>query len=153
MQFDRGYISPYMATDADKMEALRIKCEDYYAQRTAYEWGSTYVADKVPIYLDPKSRDKLRECLTSVECNKQIQSLLKPEGLFAEPVIANEAALLMSVLVEHGGKNKVLKLKAKLDNFTYSVAAISTVNILLGNFSLSVNFETSINELEEVGGR
>lgn len=105
--------------DADKMEALRVKCEDYYAQRTAYEWGSKYVADKVPIYLDPKSRDKLRECLTSVECNKQIQSLLKPEGLFAEPVIANEAALLMSVLVEHGGKNKVLKLKAKLDNFTY----------------------------------
>ena len=41
--------------DADKMEALRIKCEDYYAQRTAYEWGSKYVADKVPIYLDPKS--------------------------------------------------------------------------------------------------
>ena len=31
--------------DADKMEALRVKCEDYYAQRTAYEWGSKYVAD------------------------------------------------------------------------------------------------------------
>lgn len=113
-----GYYKGKM--DSDKMDALRIKCENYYAQRTAYEWGSNYVAGKTPIYLDAKSRDKLRECIISVECNPQIQALLNPDYLLEEPISKNESVLLIDVLVEHNGLSKVLKLKAKLDNFTYS---------------------------------
>lgn len=104
--------------DADKADALRIKCEDYYAERLAYEWGSHNDPTKVPIYLDAKSRDKLRECITSVECNNQIQALLNPDYLLEKPISKNESVLLMDVLVEHEGKSKVLHLKAKLDNFT-----------------------------------
>lgn len=113
-----GYYKGKM--DSDKMDALRIKCENYYAQRTAYEWGSNYVANKTPIYLDAKSRDRLRECITSVECNPQIQALLNPDYLLEKPISKNESVLLIDVLVEHNGLSKVLKLKAKLDNFTYS---------------------------------
>jgi hypothetical protein len=113
-----GYYKGKM--DDDKADALRIKCEDYYAERLAYEWGSNYDSTKVPIYLDAKSRDKLQECIASVASNAQIQSLLKPDYLLEEPISKNESVLLMDVLVEHDGKSKVLKLKAKLDNFTYS---------------------------------
>ena len=60
--------------DADKMETLRIKCEDYYAQRRAYEWGSKYVDDKVPIYLDPKSRERVLQCVEALKRNKSIQN-------------------------------------------------------------------------------
>lgn len=113
-----GYYKGKM--DADKAEALRIKCENYYAERRAAEWGSYEGCDKTPIYLDAKSRDKLQECLISVAGNNQIQKLLQPDYLLEKPISMNESVLLMDVLVEHGGKSKILKLKAKLDNFTFN---------------------------------
>lgn len=129
--------------DEDKMDALRIKCENYYAQRTAYEWGSKYVADKVPIYLDAKSRDKLRECIVSVECNPQIQSLLNPDYLLEKPISKNESVLLIDVLVEHNGLSKVLKLKAKLDNFTYSP---ESNELVLNDLKTSGHYLTKFHE-------
>ena len=105
--------------DADKTDALRIKCENYYAQRIAYEWGSNFIEDKNPIYLDTKSRDKLKLCLESVEQNEEIQKLLHPAYIINEPISLNEQTVLLDVeLVFPDGKTLILKLKAKLDNFT-----------------------------------
>ena len=38
--------------------------------------------------------------------------------MFEEPISMNEAALFMDVKAEHEGKETILKLKGKLDNFT-----------------------------------
>jgi hypothetical protein len=74
---------------------------------------------KTAVYLDPKSRDKLKGCLSALEKNKEIQKLLHPEGMSEEPIIGNETAILMDVLVEApGNKPFILKLKSKLDNYS-----------------------------------
>ena len=112
-----GYYKDKM--DSAKMETLRIKCENYYAQRTAYEWGSSFDESKVPIYLDSKSREKLKACLESVRKNSKIQSLLNPSYIMTPPMSLNEQAVFIDVEVnipEH--EPFILKLKAKLDNYT-----------------------------------
>ena len=44
MQFDRGYISPYMATDADKMEAVLSNPYVFITDRKI-----TMIADIMPV--------------------------------------------------------------------------------------------------------
>lgn len=104
----------------DKMDDKKIvnvfeTCTPYWEDRQEYEKNRT---DKVPIYLDEKSREKLQLCLTSVESNQKIQSLLHPTGVLEQPISLNEATLLMDVEAEVDGKIVILHLKAKLDNFT-----------------------------------
>ena len=65
-----------------------------------------------------KSREKLAQCLTSVEQCKAIQNLLHPEGFLTEPIILNEAALFIDIKASYKDKETVLKIKGKLDNFT-----------------------------------
>lgn len=133
--------------DADKMEALRIKCENYYAQRTAYEWGSNCKDGKVPIYLDPKSRERVTNCVRALDKNKRIQKLLHPEGIMEKPISENEQAILLDVQVEMPGvKPFILKLKAKLDNYTIDketntivVNDVKTIGKILSYFE--ENFE------------
>lgn len=98
--------------DSVKIQNVLDKCIEYWADRLKTETAKT------PIFLDPKSREKLVLCLNSVESNKEIQSLLNPEGVFEKPISLNEAALFMDVVAEYEGKEVLLKLKAKLDNFT-----------------------------------
>lgn len=102
----------------ERMEALRIKCENYYAQRLAYEWGSKFDKDRIPVYLDPKSRERLNACLNSVKNNTDIQKLLHPEYIMTEPKSLNEVCVLLDMEAEVEGEIVPLKLKAKLDNFT-----------------------------------
>lgn len=103
--------------DTVKIESVRDKCTNYWWDRR--DWEADH-HDKIGsfIYLDPKSREKLQLCLASVEANKEVQDLLHPKGVFEEPVSMNEAALFMDVKAEHEGKEVILKLKGKLDNFT-----------------------------------
>lgn len=131
----------------DKMEALRIKCENYYAQRTAYEWGSKHKTGKAPIYLDPKSRERVISCVRALGKNKRIQKLLHPEGIMEKPISENEQAILLDVQVEIPGvKPFILKLKAKLDNYTIDketntiiVNDVKTIGKILSYFE--ENFE------------
>lgn len=106
-----------------KMDTVKItnvidKCLGYWQSRSIWEKN---ISNVQPIFLDPKSREKLHLCLNSVYNNKEIQSLLHPEGIFSDPISMNEAALFMSVRAESGTKETILKLKAKLDNFTIDV--------------------------------
>lgn len=100
--------------DSIKIENVKDKCINYWWDRRDWETEHNNSA----IYLDPKSREKLQLCLASVEANKEVQDLLHPKGVFEEPISMNEAALFMDVKAEHEGKETILKLKGKLDNFT-----------------------------------
>lgn len=103
--------------DSIKIENVKDKCINYWWDRR--DWESEHNNSEIePIYLDPKSREKLQLCLASVEANKEVQDLLHPKGVFEEPISMNEAALFMDVKAEHEGKETILKLKGKLDNFT-----------------------------------
>lgn len=58
--------------DEAKIENVRDKCINYWWDRR--DWESEHTnSDKEPIYLDPKSREKLQLCLASVEANKEVQ--------------------------------------------------------------------------------
>lgn len=106
--------------DSIKIENVKDKCINYWWDRR--DWESEYNNSEIePIYLDPKSREKLQLCLASVEANKEVQDLLHPKGVFEEPISMNEAALFMDVKAEHEGKETILKLKGKLDNFTIDI--------------------------------
>lgn len=103
--------------DSIKIENVKDKCINYWWDRRDWETEHNNSGTE-PIYLDPKSREKLQLCLASVEANKEVQDLLYPKGVFEEPISMNEAALFMDVKAEHEGKETILKLKGKLDNFT-----------------------------------
>lgn len=103
--------------DSIKIENVKDKCINYWLDRRDWEAEHNNSGTE-PIYLDPKSREKLQLCLASVEANKEVQDLLHPKGVFEEPISMNEAALFMDVKAEHEGKETILKLKGKLDNFT-----------------------------------
>ena len=106
--------------DSIKIENVKDKCINYWWDRRDWETEHNNSGTE-PIYLDPKSREKLQLCLASVEANKEVQDLLHPKGVFEEPISMNEAALFMDVKAEHEGKETILKLKGKLDNFTIDI--------------------------------
>lgn len=80
-----------------------------------------------PIFLNDKDNLKLNECLISVKKNKSIQKLLYPTGIITEPIVVNEGTILMDVKVTVDGHEVILKLKAKLDNFTIDFDSNSLV--------------------------
>lgn len=103
----------------ERIETLRIKCDDYFVQRKTYEYGDSFDKARTPIYLDAKSRERLQACLDSARRNTEIQSLLNPSYIMIPPMSLNEQAVLIDVEVsvpEH--EPFILKLKAKLDNYT-----------------------------------
>lgn len=97
------------------IQNLREKCTPYWKARKKYKESS----DKTTIYLDNKNLDTVVNCVQALTSNKDVQSLLHPEGLLEEPLSINENAILMDVLVNcPNGKEVTLHLKSKLDNFT-----------------------------------
>lgn len=102
--------------NSEKIQNVVDKCTPYWKGKLA-----TCIEDKTPIFLDAKSREKLQLCMESIKSNREIQKLLHPEGFMETPISMNEAALFMNVRAEYDGKELILKLKAKLDNFTYDI--------------------------------
>lgn len=102
--------------DKIKIQNVLDKCEEYWESKE--KWHKNYSGDKEPIFLDSKSREKLKLCLASVNSNQEIQDLLHPKGVLEDPISMNEAALFVQVKAEYNGKETILKLKGKLDNFT-----------------------------------
>lgn len=101
----------------DKIDALLLKCQPYWEQRKEYESKSKL--QTTPIYLDPKGRDKVQQCVHAVNRNNFIQKLLHPEGLVTDPISENEQAILLDIQVEVPDFDPfILKLKSKLDNYT-----------------------------------
>lgn len=130
--------------DNDKIYALLDKCRDYWKTRKEYESNNL---ETTPIYLDPKSRERVKNCVRALDKNKRIQKLLHPEGIMDKPISENEQAILMDVQVEvPGHKPFILKLKAKLDNYTIDketntivVNDVKTIGKILSYFE--ENFE------------
>lgn len=124
-----------------KIGDVRDKCINYWQDRQ--DWESKHAnLDREPIYLDPKSRERLQLCLSSVKANKEVQNLLHPKGVFKEPISMNEAALFIDVKAKHRDKEVILKLKGKLDNFTIDTESgevilndLKTTGHWLTNFS------------------
>lgn len=99
----------------EKIDNVINSCVDYWSMRVIHD-----NREKDQIYLDSKSREKCKACVKSIAKNKDIQSLLHPEGIFEDPISLNEAALFINFKATdtETGKSVILKFKAKLDNFT-----------------------------------
>lgn len=110
-----GYYKGSMTQN--RINELRAKCEDYWDTRL--KWEKQYDGDLTPIFLDPKSRERVNACINALKENQKIQSLLHPSGLVKDPISENELAILLDVQIEcENSKPFILRLKAKLDNFT-----------------------------------
>lgn len=96
------------------LENIFKKGLKYYLFRKKFR----YTTGIEPIFLNPADYGKLTDCLASVEKNRNIQKLLHPVSIFTPPMVVNEGTLLMDVKVTVDDQEVILKLKAKLDNFT-----------------------------------
>lgn len=129
----------------DKMSDTKIskvltECADYWKNRALFE--STNNDTRSPIFCDPKNHTKLEACIEALNKNKEIQSLLNPEGLVETPISGNEIAFLINILVEAPEhKPFILKIKSKLDNYSIDKESnIITVNDLKTTGDLVTNF-------------
>lgn len=117
-----------------RLSNLRSTCNNYWRNRALFE--HSYNDTKIPMYASPKSKEKAKACLESLDENSQIQELLHPTALLEEPIIGNEKTILVDLKVEMPDKEPfILKLKSKLDNF-------------------SINFDTetiTVNDLKTTG--
>lgn len=111
-----GYYKGSM--NKDRIFNLRTSCINYWKSRADYE-RNRVKAEGDPIYLDPKSRERVTECVTALLENQKIYDLLNPKGLLEQPISENEQAILLDVEVRIPGCDSfILRLKAKLDNYT-----------------------------------
>lgn len=113
--------------DDDKIDKVLRAGFPYWEARKQFEEFNT---DKIPIYLDPKNRERALECLKALNNNNAIQKLLHPEGFLSTPISENEQAILLDLEVQVDNSEPfILKLKAKLDNYTIDFEEnIITVN-------------------------
>ncbi len=78
------------------------------------------------IYLDPKGKEKVKQCVSALGKNQSIQNLLHPKGLIQDPISENEQAILLDVQVEiENSEPFVLRIKSKLDNYTIDLESNS----------------------------
>lgn len=123
--------------DSTKVTHVLTECEAYWQGRRDYE---SFSHDKTTLYLNYKQFSKFESCIKSLQQNKEIQSLLHPEGVIEKPISVNEGTLLMDVSVNG---EVPLKLKAKLDNFTIDLETQTvTLNDLKTSGHLFVDFGT-----------
>lgn len=106
------------------------KCSNYWRKRHDFEQSLSI--NKIPIYLDEKSRERLYGCMKSLNENPEIQDLLYPKDILGNAVsdTYNEYTFLINIDCEfEDGKIIELPLKGKLDNFTV-VDDVITLNDL-----------------------
>lgn len=102
-----------------RINKLLEQCKHYWQDRLSFEQNNN--SDKIQIYLDEKSRERLKSCLKAINENDKIQKLLNPTGLIEDPINGYEKAILLDVEVSFDDKNIkpfILRLKSKLDNYT-----------------------------------
>ena len=133
-----GYYKDKM-TDK-KIQDVFNKCKQYWDDRLLWE---SKPMDKTPIYLDLKSREKLAQCITNIENSNEIQSLLHTVGIIDTPISMNEAALFIDVKAEYEGRECILKLKGKLDNFTVD---LETNTVVLNDLKTTGHYLTHFDE-------
>lgn len=101
----------------DRANDVISECSNYWTKRKEKELGITQ--DREIIYLDNKSLEIVKSCVSALNSNKQVQNLLHPKGLLQDPISENEQAILLDVKAEcPNGSEFILHLKSKLDNYT-----------------------------------
>ena len=130
--------------NSDKAKALISKCEEYWKSRCEFE--KTYSGNKEPIFLSEKLRNNVLSCIKAINKNKKILQLLNPDGTVQDPVIKNENAILMDVLVKTPDDSFILKLKSKLDNFsidfdtnTITINDLKTTGRIISEFDSAID--------------
>lgn len=101
----------------NQLQNVYDKCSDYWLEKR--DFLDSYTGDKEVIFLDPKSREIVKNCVSALNSNTKIQKLLHPEGLIENPISECEQAILLDIKVEvDNHKPFAIRLKAKLDNYT-----------------------------------
>ena len=113
-----------------KLEDLKFRCYNYWRNRSLFEHD--YKDDKYILYSDPKNRERITECITSLNKDKNIQDLLHPSGLITDPTIGFEKTILLDILIEIPNEEPfILKFKSKLDHYSIDLESNTiTVNDL-----------------------
>lgn len=104
--------------DDKKCQFVYDNCLPYWSKlKDLYD---SKAITKEPILLDNNTKNKYDACVTSVKNNKEIVSLLEPEGFFDDVVVGNEVAFFIVFLAvdTETGQSVEIPFKAKLDNFT-----------------------------------
>ena len=131
-----------------RIDKLLEQCEPYWQNRLNFEQNNK--SDKIQIYLDEKSRERLKCCLNSIEKDDKIQSLLNPSGLVTDPINGYEKAILLDVEVTFDDKNIkpfILRLKSKLDNYTIDTENNTIlVNDLKTHGSILSEFDNAVDK-------
>ena len=101
----------------DRANDVISECSNYWTKRKERELDITQ--DREIIYLDNKSLEIVKSCVSALNSNKQVQNLLHPKGLLQDPISENEQAILLDVKAECPNRSEfILHLKSKLDNYT-----------------------------------
>ena len=104
--------------DDKKCQFVYDNCLPYWSKlKDLYD---SKAITKEPILLDNNTKSKYDACVTSVKNNKEIVSLLEPEGFFDDVIVGNEVAFFIVFLAVNTetGQSVEIPFKAKLDNFT-----------------------------------
>lgn len=93
-----------------RLKTAMQKSINFYLQRMKFKEDLV----KVPLFLSESMYVKYENCMTNIAEDKSFIKTLYPEGLIENPEIYNEYAILAEVKLN----GKIIKVKAKLDNFT-----------------------------------
>lgn len=135
-----GYYKDKLTTN--RLNEFRQKSETYWKNRYLFE-DNLPESEKIRIYTDEKSVDLLKNCISKINEDVNIQNLLHPEGLTEDIYSANEKTILLDIQAEIPDyEPEVYHLKAKLDNFTVDKENnIITVNDLKSTSKLANEFD------------
>lgn len=110
----------------DLTKNVIAQCTPYWESRQQMELQLN--DNKEKIFLDPKGRETVISCVSSLQSNKQIMDLLHPKGIVEDPKSENEQAILLDVRADLPNKKSIiLHLKSKLDNYTIDTESNSIV--------------------------
>lgn len=73
---------------------------------------------KKVLYLPAPMKEKVQLCVDSIRKDSKLLEKLYPKGIFEDALFFNEYALFCDIKVKIDEEEIILKLKAKLDNFT-----------------------------------
>lgn len=111
IEYFKGKMTP------DRIAEVRSKCSTYWATR--YKQELDLNTTKEVRYLDYPMLEKAKSCIEALKSNKQVMDLLHPKGIVEDPISECEQAILLDVKATMpNGKEVILHLKAKLDNYT-----------------------------------
>lgn len=113
---DANYYAGKLTTK--RLETALIACEPYWEERKLYEQTLAEELHEKQIYLSDSMFEKYSQCILGIKNNSSIQETLYPQGLISQAEVYNEYAILCEVELTYKGESSILKLKAKLDNFT-----------------------------------